>query len=159
MTRAYHGTTFLFEKFNCPAYFTDDFVTAQFFAKAFGNDIERIYDCELYMKNPLIVDLHGQSWGGFFLDDEELQQKCIEFAAAGDESELEYFKQEGLTAGVLADYVQDAGFSACGFNPSHSPRYDSLIMMNCKEENDRTSTQIVMFYADDIIIKNRSDQV
>ena len=146
MTRAYHGTTFLFENFNCPAYFTDDLVTAQFFAKAFGNNIERIYDCELYMKNPLIVDLHGQSWGGFFLDDEELQQKCIKFAAAGNESELKYFKQEGLTAGFLADYAQDAG-------------YDSLIMMNCKEENERVSTQIVMFYAYDIIIKNRLDQV
>lgn len=136
---AYHGTGAKFNDFKCPAYFADNYDTAKFFAKQ-HKETALMLTCSLIFKNPLIVNLDGQSWGGFYLDDTKLQDDCIKYVAANDADEEEYFKEEGLTIGFLADYAEFLG-------------YDGLIAHGCYEEDGRTGTQYVAFIPDSIQIE------
>ena len=135
---AYHGTKSLFHKFACPAYFTDNYETAEFFTNRADDKYDaRVLYCALELRNPFIVDLNGQSWGGFFLDDELLQNGCIKYIAAGDMEGEDYFKENGLTINFLAEYAEYLG-------------YDGLVAYNCLEENDTCSTQTVVFDANSV---------
>lgn len=126
---AYHGTGAKFSEFQCPSYFTDNRDTAIFFANSHkGKAI--VLTCSLTFQNPLIVDLEGQSWGGFFLEDCSLQEACALYSSFGDEDEEEYFKENGLTINFLAEYAELLG-------------YDGLIAYNCCEQDGRTGTQYV----------------
>ena len=136
---AYHGTGASFNEFRCFAYFTDNYNTAQFFAKRHAAK-SLVLTCALTLKNPLIVDLNGQSWGGFWLQDTQLQNDCVKYVAANDADEEEYFKEEGLTIGFLAEYAKFLG-------------YDGLVAYNCYEEDDRTGTQYVVFKPNNIQIR------
>lgn len=138
-TAAYHGTNKKFDNFECPAYFTDKPEIARFFAKR-CREASLVYQCSLSLQNPLVVDLGGQSWGGFFLDDEKLQNACVKYAAAGDPEEEEYFAEEGLTVNFLASYAESLG-------------YDGLVAYNCFEENSMTGTQYVVFNPENIVIE------
>ena len=132
----YHGTDAVFESFNCPVYFADNYKTAEFFAKRL-KDIPRVLVCQIELKNPLIVNLDGQSWGGFFLDDTDLQEDCVKYVAGNDLQEEEYFKKEGLTINFLAEYAEHKG-------------YDGLIAHNSYEEDGSLGTQYVVFNPENI---------
>lgn len=139
--RVYHGTGARFSTFQCPAYFTDSLETAEFFADRNASaGTPTVLTCELLFENPLVVDLSGQSWGGFFLSDGQLQKRVVEFAACGDEDEQEYFMEEGITVPFLASYAETLG-------------YDGLVAYNCMEEDGRCSLQAVVFYPDCVLIK------
>ena len=136
----YHGTGTTFDSFLVPAYFTDDKNTALFFAnqhERFG--IPTLMTCDFSFKNPMFVDLEGQSWGGFFLGNEALQDAAVNYAAGGNAEELEYFKEEGLTIPFLASYAETSG-------------YDGVIAYNCMEENGVCSTQVVALNPENIRI-------
>lgn len=134
--RMYHGTGTNFSMFQCPAYFTDDIRTADFFARQHKNiGTPTILFCEISFSNPLIVDLEGQSWGGFFLEDSRLQEAVTNYAAGGEEEELEYFRESGITIPFLAEFAETCG-------------YDGLIAYNCTEEDGICSTQVVALYPD-----------
>lgn len=98
-----------------------------------------VYECSLTFKNPLIVDLDGQSWGGFHLQDASFEDDCIKYIADGDVEELKYFREEGLTIGFLADYASHLG-------------YDGIIAYGCCEEDNSISTQYVCLYPKNIEI-------
>ena len=136
--RVYHGTNEHFDTFECPAHFTDNIHTAEFFARRNSGE-SIVMHCILDFKNPLIVDIDGQSWGGFFLQDEKLQDECVEYAACGDEEDLEYFKEQGITINFLASYAKTLG-------------YDGLIAHDCYEEDGRYSTQYVAFRPEQITV-------
>ena len=139
--RVYHGTGAKFGTFQCPAYFTDNMQTAEFFAdRNASTGTPVVLTCDLSFRNPLIVDLDGQSWGGFFLTDERLQEKVVAYAACGDADELEYFREEGVTIPFLASYAESVG-------------YDGLVAYNCMEEDGRCSMQAVAIKPDCIQIK------
>ena len=133
----YHGTGEVFDRFECPAYFTDDKNTAKFFAERSCPAI--IKTCSLTFTKPLVVNLDGQSWGGFFLEDEKLQEACTKYAAGGVPEEEEYFKEEGLTVNFLAGYAETLG-------------YDGVIAYGCMEENGIVGTQYVALKPDVIKI-------
>lgn len=136
---AYHGTDKKFEQFNCPAYFSGNRMTAEFFAKR-ADENSYIFQCRLNFEKPLVVDLNDQSWGGFFLHDEKLQMATTEYAADGDPEELECFKEEGLTVNFLAEYAKSEG-------------YDGLVLYNCLEEDGCSGTQFVVFSPENITIE------
>ena len=100
-------------------------------------------ECLITFNNPLIVDLDGQSWGGFWLDDTDMQKACIQYSAAGDSEEEEYFNENGLTIGYLAEYASSLG-------------YDGVIAHGCCEEDWSVGTQYVVFDPDNIQILERS---
>jgi len=131
MLVGYHGTDEVFDTFECPAYFADNVATAEFFAKRLRGE-PRVLKCSIELVNPLPVDLGGQSWGGFFLDDEKLQNACVQYAAGNDAEELAYFTEEGLTINFLAEYAKYLG-------------YDGLIATNAFEEDGSYGTQYVVF--------------
>lgn len=137
---AYHGTGVLFRRFECPAYFTNIPDVAAFFARQ--GDEPQVLECLITLNNPLIVDLGGQSWGGFWLDDTDIQNACIQYSAAGDIEEEEYFNENGLTIGFLAEYASLLG-------------YDGVIAHECYEEDGSVSTQYVVFDPDNIQILER----
>lgn len=131
ISNAYHGTDTIFEQFICPAYFAQSYQTASFFSNR-GKNKGFVVNCSIVFYNPLIVDLQSQSWGGFFLKDEELQEKCIKYISEGNLEEESYFREDGITLGYLADYAIYMG-------------YDGIIAYNCTEENNVTETQYVVF--------------
>lgn len=134
----YHGTDAKFTSFFCPAYFTDDLETAAFFASDEGNG--KILHCQIRLTNPLVVDLDGQSWGSFFLQDQKLQKMCVKYAANEEKEEIAYFEASGLTIGFLADYAEHIG-------------HDGIVAHNCLEENETISTQYVVFDPQNINIE------
>lgn len=136
---AYHGTGAEFTEFQCPCYFTNNRETAAFFANA-HNGNARVLTCSLTFQNPLIVDLGGQSWGGFFLEDTNLQEACAMYSSFGDEEEEEYFRKNGLTINFLAEYAELLG-------------YDGLVANNCYEEDGSTGTQYVALNSKNIVIE------
>lgn len=141
--KVYHGTDKNFEQFICPAYFSETKRTAEFFAKR-SLEIPKVLECKLVLKNPLIVDIQGQSWGGFHLEDEKIEEACIKYAADGDLEEEQYFQEEGLSIGFLAGYAENHG-------------YDGVIAYNCMEENGSSETQYVVFHPENITIKKRKE--
>ena len=135
----YHGTVETFDRFQCPAYFADNYQTAAFFAeRKIGNPT--IMVCRLEFRDPYIVDLEGQSWGGFFLKDEKIWDACVEYLSAGDAEEEAYFRESGITINFLSDYAESLG-------------YDGVIALNCYEEDESCSTQYVVFDPDNIVIR------
>lgn len=135
----YHGTVEKFDSFQCPAYFADNYRTAAFFAgRQIG--IPTILICRLEFRNPFIVDLEGQSWGGFSLKDEKMWDACVEHLSGGDSEEEAYFRESGITINFLGNYVESLG-------------YDGLIAMNCYEEDESCGTQYVSFDPKNIVIE------
>lgn len=139
---AFHGTNCVFKEFECPAYFSESYDTAEFFAKrTVGSSY--VMECSLTFENPFEVSLSGQSWGGFVLPDEKMQKDCIKYCAAGDKEEEQYFLEEGITTGFLADYLETLG-------------YDGIILHNCLEEDNSTATQLVALKKETVVIKSVS---
>ena len=122
-------------RLHCPAYFAESYEMAEFFARGrIGAPI--VMECALTFQNPLVVDIGGQSWGGFVLDydkEERLFEAVVQHAAAGDPEEEAYFREEGITVNFLADYAKTQG-------------YDGLVVYNCLEENGVEETQYGALY-------------
>lgn len=137
---AYHGTGTLFDSFLCPAYFSAETDVAEFFATRNGVG-GFVYDCGFSLSEPLVVDIEGQSWGGFFLEG-LVWDLCIEYLAGVGE-DADYLKEEGLTVNFLADYAEYAG-------------YDGLIVHGCMEENGTIGTQYVVFNPESIMIMGKA---
>lgn len=131
--KAFHGTRENFNTFECPAYFAETYEMAEFFARG-KVGAPTVMECTLTFNKPLVVDIGGQSWGGFVLDydkeEEELFEAVVQYAAAEDPEEEAYFRGEGITVNFLADYAKTQG-------------YDGLIVYNCLEENGTEETQYV----------------
>lgn len=145
INKVFHGTATIFEHFQCPAYFAETVETAEFFAqRSLGKSV--VMECTLIFENPLILDLEGQPWGGFHLHNQEMEKACIECAAEGNPNEKEYYQEEGLTIGFLAEYAEKQG-------------YDGVIATNCMEENDSIETQYVVFHPENITIIRRNEVV
>lgn len=126
----YHGTNVKFSEFKCPAYFAETFETADFFAKRAGGDNGFVIQCNITFSNPLVVDLCGQSWGGFHLQDSSLERNCIKYISFGNMDEEAYFEREGLTIDFLAEYAESLG-------------YDGVVAKGCLEEGGSIETQYV----------------
>jgi len=141
----YHGSSDDFEIFECPAYFMDTKKAAIVFAESHDDTAGKLYKCAVKMNTPYKIDLNGQSWGGFFIEDSVLFETIIAYLAGDDEEELEYFNETGLTVNFLADYIESLG------------DYDSLICYNTKEADDSVSTQYVVFKPESITILGKEE--
>lgn len=137
--KAFHGTNCLFLEFECPAYFSESYNTAAFFAKRTKGP-SYVMECSLLFENPFEVSLSGQSWGGFVLPDEKMQQFCIKYCANGDTEEAQYFMEEGITTDLLAGYLGTLG-------------YDGVILYNCLEEDNSVATQYIALKRGAVVIK------
>lgn len=111
-------------------YLTDMYAQAMNFACQSVNGIGTICTINVQLERPYEIDLDGQSWGGFFLESADYA-KAVEMAADGNEEELKYFREEGLTVNYFAEYISTIG-------------YDGLICHNCMEENGDTAMQVVV---------------
>lgn len=125
----FHGTNCVFREFECPAYFSESYDTAKFFAENTKGD-SFVMRCNLSFEHPYEVSISGQSWGGFILPDEQMQRDCFEYCAGGDEEELQYWQEEGLTVNALAEFLNTLG-------------YDGVIVHDCYEEDGSFGTQYV----------------
>lgn len=136
----FHGTNCVFREFEYPAYFSESYDTASFFAKRIVGP-SYIMKCNLSFNNPFEVSLSGQSWGGFVLPDDKMQRDCIDYCAGGDEEELQYLQEEGITVNALAEYLGTLG-------------YDGVVIHDCYEEDNSVGTQYVALKSGSVIIES-----
>lgn len=100
-----------------------------------------IMKCNLSFENPFEVSISGQSWGGFVLPDDKMQRDCIDYCAGGDEEELQYLQEEGITVNALAEYLGTLG-------------YDGVVIHDCYEEDNSVGTQYVALKSGSVIIES-----
>ena len=130
----FHGTSSTFDRsaFQNMTYFSSSPDTAAFFSH--GKPGSRVIDAVLVASKWVEVDFHGDSWGGSELWWEPgLLESIAEYGAAGDEEELAYWLDAGVTTDLVADYLNDK------FG------YDLVVFDNVIEEDGSCSSIYVAF--------------
>lgn len=142
----YHGSPHLFARFHeGNIFFTDEFDIATYFG-------QNIYECNISMDDPLIIDLHGQSWGSIMTLDsiynEILRYSIISSGGDPDDPdnvETIYFLEYGTTIDFVGSWAQKHG-------------YDGVIAYNVYEDDARyIGTQYIVYHPDNVDIVNNEN--
>ena len=129
----YHGTNHIYQikDMRLPAYFS----SSEDVARQVGG--EHIYRCRITAENAVTVDWEYCSWGGgYYPPDDQEFEKVIDWVVQGDpdeEDEREYWKDNGLTTDMYADYL----------NATYG--YNLVIFENVLEESGGYASTLVAF--------------